>query len=61
MVFFKYLDKLVNFRYKIVIAGNHEISMDNGCVTQKKKEIYLKKYPCSVRDFSYSSQENRFC
>ena len=34
--FFKYLDKL-NFKHKIVISGNHEISLDNGCILNKKK------------------------
>jgi predicted phosphodiesterase len=45
--FFKILDRL-NFKHKIVIAGNHEISLDNGCVTNKKREIYLHKHPCSL-------------
>lgn len=45
--FFSYLEKL-NFRYKIVIAGNHEISLDNGCISVKKKAIYLNKYKCNV-------------
>lgn len=45
--FFKYLEKLA-FRYKIVISGNHEISLDNGCINQQRRKQYLESYPCSV-------------
>ena len=45
--FFKYLEEL-NFRYKIVIAGNHEIMLDNGCISHKKKATYLHHYKCKV-------------
>lgn len=55
--FFKYLEKL-NFRYKIVISGNHEIALDNGCISHKRREQYLAKYPCSVPFQLYSSVEN---
>ena len=54
--FFKILDKL-NFKHKIVIAGNHEISLDNGCITNKKKEVYLHKYKCKVKNKIFSSVE----
>lgn len=45
--FMKQLDRL-NFRHKVVIAGNHEINLDNGCISAKKKEAYQKRYPCKV-------------
>jgi 3',5'-cyclic AMP phosphodiesterase CpdA len=32
--FFDFIDKL-NFRYKIILAGNHEISLDNRFITAK--------------------------
>lgn len=56
--FFHYLDKLSGFRYKIVIAGNHEISLDNGCINSKKKELYLSRYKCSVIVPSLSFLDN---
>lgn len=56
--FFRKLDRL-NFKHKIVIAGNHEISLDNGCITKKKKEIYLNRYKCKVQLLIFSSQETK--
>jgi predicted phosphodiesterase len=47
LAFFKYLEKL-NFRYKVVISGNHEIVLDNGCIPPQRRAQYLAKYPCSV-------------
>ena len=29
--FFTFLEQL-NFQYKIVVSGNHEIMLDNGCI-----------------------------
>lgn len=55
--FFKYLEKL-NFRYKIVISGNHEIALDNGCIPPQRREQYLAKYPCPVLLSLCSSAEN---
>jgi len=57
--FYDYLDNLKNFRYKIVIAGNHEISLDNGCILKRKKEIYLNQNKCKVIQVLFSLVENR--
>jgi predicted phosphodiesterase len=54
--FFNYLDKL-NFRHKIVISGNHEIALDNGCISPQRRVQYLDKYPCSVPSPLNSSAE----
>ena len=45
--FFRYLERL-EFRYKVVISGNHEIILDNGCINPQRKQQYLQKFPCSV-------------
>lgn len=47
------LDK-INFKHKIVIAGNHEIMLDNGSMDQNKRKKCLEKYPCSVHVYLYS-------
>jgi 3',5'-cyclic AMP phosphodiesterase CpdA len=52
--FFAFLDRL-NFRHKIVISGNHEIVLDNGCINPQRRAQYLAKYPCSVVIVLYSS------
>lgn len=59
LAFFKYLERL-NFRYKIVISGNHEIILDNGCIKPIKKQIYLKQNPCSVQSILYSFPESKW-
>ena len=46
--FFDILDRL-QFRHKIVIAGNHEIMMDNGLMPDKKRTKYLQSHPCSIQ------------
>ena len=56
--FFKYLERL-NFRYKVVIAGNHEIMLDNGCISHKKKCTYLRHHKCSVRPPLLSSARKK--
>lgn len=56
--FFKFLEQL-KFRYKIVVSGNHEIVLDNGCIPPKRREQYLAKYPCSVKSFLLSSAEKQ--
>jgi len=56
--FFSKLERL-KFKHKIVIAGNHEISLDNGCILKRKKDIYLNKYKCTVTQSLLSSPENR--
>ena len=48
--FFSFLEQL-NFKHKIVISGNHEIMLDNGCIDKKHKEKKLNKYPCKVSPF----------
>lgn len=45
--FFDFLDKLP-YRYKVVVSGNHEISLDNGCIAPNKLKAYLSKYPCTI-------------
>lgn len=57
--FCKFLSKL-RFRHKIVISGNHEISLDNGCIQPKRRKKYLDKYPCSVIHALFSSRGNRY-
>ncbi len=57
--FYDYLDNLKNFRYKIVIAGNHEISLDNGCILKRMKQIYLDKNKCRVIHVLFSLVETR--
>lgn len=43
--FSEILGKL-KFRYKIVIAGNHEISLDDTYIDPEKKKLYLDEFPC---------------
>lgn len=43
--FFNFLDQL-KFKHKIVISGNHEITLDNGCIIPAQKQQYLNKYKC---------------
>ena len=50
--FFKFLDQLC-FKHKIVIAGNHEIILDNGNIKPKNKVKFLEKYPCKVITTNY--------
>jgi predicted phosphodiesterase len=55
LAFFKCLEEL-KFTHKIVIAGNHEISLDNMMKPERKAKI-MEKYSCEVLLNVYSSQE----
>ena len=43
--FLGFLEKL-NFKHKIVIAGNHEISLDDMFIEPEHKQKILMKHPC---------------
>jgi predicted phosphodiesterase len=56
--FFSILEQL-QFRHKIVIAGNHEIALDN-TLDPKRREKILEKYPCKVIMARHSSPARIF-
>ena len=43
----------LQFKHKIVVAGNHDIALDNK-MKQSKKEYLQKKYPCTVKLLLFS-------
>ena len=45
--FFEVLEKL-QFKHKIVVAGNHEISLDDTYMDPHYQKKKLFKYPCSL-------------
>lgn len=55
--FFSKMDRL-KFRHKIVIAGNHEIALDQKMDADNKKKIQ-EKFPCLVTRSIYLANSRR--
>lgn len=50
----------LKFKHKIVISGNHEITLDDSCMNPKKKQRYLDEFKCNVIKKIFSYQKSKF-